>query len=83
MKKTEWVERSRPLGCLSKKKEISFNHCFFCTFSEGKNALWEKEERNLSEDLSRLSGGARGPPMNNAQGLRQRKRHFGVLGTKG
>lgn len=45
--------------------------------------LWEKQERNLSEDLSRLPGGARGPPMNNAQGLRQRNRHFGVAGTEG
>lgn len=35
------------------------------------NELWEEEERNLSQDLTRLSDGARGLCMNNRWGLRE------------
>ncbi len=48
----------------AKRKFLSISVHIICSVRE-ENELWEEEERNPSEDLTRLSDGARGLPMNN------------------
>lgn len=43
------------------KRKFSSITVHFIHFVWAKNELWKREERNLSEDLSRLWNGARGP----------------------
>lgn len=49
---------------LSKRTFLSISVHIMCSV-RAENELWEEEERNPSEDLTRLSDGARGLTMNN------------------
>lgn len=49
---------------LPKRKFLSISVHIICSV-RAENEVWEEEERNPSEDLTRLSDGARGLHMNN------------------
>lgn len=55
---------------LPKRKYLSISVYIICSVM-AEYALWEEEKRSLSEDLTTLSDGARGPLMNNTWGLRK------------